>query len=278
VVLALHGFNDYRNAFASVGPFLAQRGILTYAYDQRGFGATAYRGLWPGTDRLVADARQMLALIRARHPQAPIYLMGDSMGGAVLLAAYGEPEQPTAAGLILIAPAVWARVTMNPLARLGLWLAVRLRPAMTVTGEGLRITASDNREMLRAMGRDPLVIKRTRIDTIAGLTDLMDAALAAAGGVDAPTLILYGEHDEVVPRRPLCRMLETLPATAAERQRVALYSHGYHMLTRDLQASVVLEDIAAWVLAPGAALPSGEEVSPPERAARALCNAAARRR
>lgn len=49
VVLALHGFNDYRLAFAEVGPFLAARDIATYAYDQRGFGATEQRGIWPGT-------------------------------------------------------------------------------------------------------------------------------------------------------------------------------------------------------------------------------------
>ncbi|MGH8514685.1 MAG: alpha/beta hydrolase, partial [Gammaproteobacteria bacterium] len=41
VVLALHGFNEYSHSFTAVGPYLALRGILTYAYDQRGFGATA---------------------------------------------------------------------------------------------------------------------------------------------------------------------------------------------------------------------------------------------
>ncbi|HMA11634.1 MAG TPA: alpha/beta fold hydrolase, partial [Steroidobacteraceae bacterium] len=57
VVLALHGFNDYRQAFAEVGPFLAAQGFAIYAYDQRGFGATAQRGIWPGTASLVDDAR-----------------------------------------------------------------------------------------------------------------------------------------------------------------------------------------------------------------------------
>jgi len=51
VVLALHGFNDYRHAFADVGVRLAASGIATYAYDQRGFGETEWRGIWAGTER-----------------------------------------------------------------------------------------------------------------------------------------------------------------------------------------------------------------------------------
>src|SRR4051794_38856689 len=38
VILALHGFNDYANAFAEPGRQWAAQGITTYAYDQRGFG------------------------------------------------------------------------------------------------------------------------------------------------------------------------------------------------------------------------------------------------
>jgi len=48
VILALHGFNDYANAFDGPGEIWAKEGIVTYAYDQRGFGAAPERGLWPG--------------------------------------------------------------------------------------------------------------------------------------------------------------------------------------------------------------------------------------
>src|SRR5205814_80154 len=44
VILALHGFNDYSNAFEGPGDAWAKRGIATYAYDQRGFGAAPERG------------------------------------------------------------------------------------------------------------------------------------------------------------------------------------------------------------------------------------------
>jgi len=57
IVIALHGFNDYRNAFDGPAHFFSANGITTYAYDQRGFGETAQRGIWPDNNALEADGR-----------------------------------------------------------------------------------------------------------------------------------------------------------------------------------------------------------------------------
>ena len=55
------------------------------------------------------------------------------------------------------------------------------------------------------------------------------------------------------------RFVATLPAAAEGRQRIAFYPWGYHMLTRDLEGALVTRDIAAWILDPKEALPSGAD-------------------
>ena len=107
--------------------------------------------------------------------------------------------------------------------------------------------------MLVRLNQDPLVIKQTRIDTIYGLVNLMDAALAAAPDLKTPTLILYGERDEIIPKAPTRRMLKTL---SSGRHRIAFYKSGFHMLLRDLQAATVWKDMAAWINNQNAPLPS----------------------
>jgi alpha-beta hydrolase superfamily lysophospholipase len=271
VVLALHGFNDYRKAFADPGKLFAASGITTYAYDQRGFGETQQRGLWPGTAALLADAAQMIALVCAEHPGVPLYLMGDSMGGAVTISLLENGTPDCIDGIILIAPAVWGWQTMPVLQRAGLRLLAHVAPGYRPSAKGLDIMASDNIEMLRAQGRDPLVIKETRIDTLYGLVDLMETALLASRQLPLPTLILYGEKDEIIPRRPACGMLERLPDAPPADWRLVIYPDGYHMLTRDLQADVVLEDIIAWLHDPQTALPSEYEANRDGTRAHALC-------
>jgi acylglycerol lipase len=262
VILALHGFNDYSNAFDEPGRVWAKEGIATYAYDQRGFGAAPERGLWPGRAALAADAATAAQILRRIYPGLPLYLLGESMGGAVAVVAItGESGTPVpdVDGVILTAPAVWGRQTMGLLPRLALWAGVRLMPGMTLTGRGLHIKPSDNIPMLRALANDPLVIHETRIDTIYGLVDLMDAALGSAPLLKAPVFVMYGAKDEIVPKEPIRRFVSALPPEPRQRQRLAWYDGGYHMLLRDLEAPVVIADVASWALAPAAPLPSGAD-------------------
>ena len=260
IIVALHGMNDYANAFAMPGAWWAEHGIATYAYDQRGFGRAPQVGLWPGTSALVADLDAMVALVHARYPKLPVYLLGESMGGAVAMAALARPDRPQVAGAILAAPAVWGRATMDPGERVALFVGAHSLPWYRLTGEGLHIVPSDNRAMLIALAHDPLVIKETRIDTIWGLVNLMDAAFATSRHLDnTPLLILYGEHDEVIPKEPTLDMIEGLPPDPQHVRRIALYPKGYHMLLRDLEAKTVWQDVLAWIEDPQAPLPSGAD-------------------
>jgi alpha-beta hydrolase superfamily lysophospholipase len=262
IILALHGFNDYSNAFAAPAAEWAKEGFATYAYDQRGFGEAPLRGRWPGTWLLADDLATASKLLRARYPGVPLYLLGESMGGAVVISAVtgvaGAPT-PDADGIILAAPAVWGRATMDLFERVALWTGYQLFPAMTLTGRGLHVTPSDNIEMLRQLARDPLVIKATRVDTIKGLVDLMDTALEAAPRIETTMLLLYGEHDEIVPKEPTELWIENLPHDARATRRIAWYAAGYHMLLRDLEGPTVWRDVESWLLDHRAPLPSGAD-------------------
>jgi hypothetical protein len=77
----------------------------------------------------------------------------------------------------------------------------RLRlPGLKVTGRGLGITPSDNLEMLRALGRDPLVIKETRI------LGAVSARLPPYVHPE-PLALSRDPLDHLIGYRPLARML-----------------------------------------------------------------------
>jgi alpha-beta hydrolase superfamily lysophospholipase len=251
VILALHGFNDHRRAFALFGPWAAAHGILLEAYDQRGFGENPDRGLWPGSRVLVADAIARLRELRESHPGVPLHLLGTSMGAAV--AALAAARAPAAAdSVILSAPAVWGGAAMNPFYRAVLWVAARLFPDLRLTGESLKRQATDNLEVLRELARDPLFIRRTRLAAIEGVVGLMGEAWDAAGALRLPTLVLVGRRDEIVP---VDVQLAFARRVASDACTLAVYPEGWHMLLRDLQRERVYADIAAWIA--GSPLPSG---------------------
>ena len=258
VIIALHGMNDSRASFRLAGPWWAERGIETWAIDQRGFGEAPGRGVWAGEARMTEDLRTAVALARAHYPRAVIAVAGESMGGAVTIAAFSADRPPDADRVILLAPAVWGWTAQGPVNSAGLWIAARTMGDRAVEAPEWAVRAlpaSDNRLELFRNYRDPNSLISTRFDALYGLVDLMETASVRLGDIRAPTLLLYGANDNVIRTEPMRQALER----AGERPglRTGFYPDGWHILNRDLQAEVMYRDVEAWLRDAAAPLPSG---------------------
>lgn len=264
LVLAIHGFNDHSGSFDVMAEALTPHGIEVYAFDQRGFGLTDQRRIWPGNERLVADVQLFSELLGQRHPEVPYYLLGKSMGAAVVLLTLADDPPPGLAGSVLVAPAVWGLDAMPWYQRTALWLGIRLIPSVSFSSDTvnrLGIEPTDDPEIAERLDQDRLILRRARVDTLYGVSKTMDLALEAARELPPPALILYGDEDQVIPAEAMCALLERLPEQGDDgpRWRLALYPDGYHMLTRYTQRERTEADIAAWLLDPHTDLPSGHE-------------------
>jgi acylglycerol lipase len=257
LIVAMHGFADYSISYARPAAIWAKNGIATFAYDQRGFGGAPHVFHWSGSERMIADATEAVAALRARFPGIPTYLIGESMGGAVAIAATAGPHPANVDGVILVAPAVWEHSFLGSIERSALLITRIALPGLWLTPPpGLHIQPSDNIPMLREMSHDSLVQMGARADTTAGLMDLMDLAGDEVSQIHLPTLVLYGAHEEILPHTAVTGFLERVPA---RNVRVAFYPKGYHMLLRDLNGDIVANDVATWIADRKAALPSGDE-------------------
>jgi alpha-beta hydrolase superfamily lysophospholipase len=246
VIVALHGMSDYSNAFAMPAPWWAEHGISTYAYDQRSFGRSPEPGIWPGNTIMRRDLDDFVLVVKAHHPGLPVYVLGESMGGAVAMTAFASGEPPKADGVILVAPAVWSRKTMPFSYRFALWTVSHTFRWWALSGSGLKITPSDNIPMLIAIGRDPLFQKRARADEIYGLVSLMDEAYESPPHLNGlPLMLVYGGNDQIIPKGPT----EQVAAKLGPNATVKRYPNGYHMLLRDLDGGARWADIALWVSA-----------------------------
>lgn len=268
-IVALHGLNDHATTFAVVAQHLAANDFVVYAYDQRGFGGNEPRGFWPGGDVLAGDALQVAELVRARHPGVPLYVLGESMGGAVLLRALAQRPRGWLDGAVLLAPAVWSRSEMP-------WYQRFALGALASTFRGIKFARprsrapSDDPETLRSLRDDPLVLHKARVDVLAGVSDLMDEVTVAPRDFGVPTLILYGARDEIVPAHAFCSWAATLDAGGP--WRLAVYPRGWHMLLRDLDAATARADLTAWLENAGGGLPSGLEAQKPRDEAACLAS------
>jgi acylglycerol lipase len=265
VILALHGFGDYRRAWEEPAAIWAKAGFTTYSYDQRGFGKSPTRGRWAGTQTLADDAKAMVTLLHEQYPHVPLYLAGESMGGAVALVAADQGAEID--GLILSAPALRSRDTFGPVLSGGLWFFAHTIPWLPNGPTSIDFQPTDNPKTLDKLRNDKMMLRNERLDMAYGLVDLMDDARKSAEHVHVPYMMLHGMGDRIVPAEPVRAAIEVMPRR--EDSKLAFYKNGYHLLLRDKEGKKVAADVVAWIDDHEATLPSGADAaqSEPEMAA-----------
>ncbi len=244
VMVAVHGMNEYSHAFALPAEAWRDRGIAVYALDQRGFGDNQDRGLWPGAQNLASDLNSLCRLLRQTYPDLPIFLLGESMGGAVTVLAAAQNDPPPVDGIVLVAPAISPWEVLPFYWRAPLWLMAHTVPWLPLTGRGLDLRPTDNLEVWYATAHDDLLVRETRVDSLYGLTDLMDQAADSVPRVRLPALLLYGKKDQFVRNWMVEWVVEQADPGLWQQ---LVYDEGHHWLLRDLNRATVLADIETWM-------------------------------
>ena len=261
VVVGLHGMNDWAEAFYLASPWWAKNGITTYAYDQRSFGRSPNRGIWPEEELLREDLRTAVRIARKQHPNSKIAVVGISMGAAVSMTAFASDNPPDADVLILSGPGLRGWGSLPLLYRVSLAVSKTVRPGWIVRPpKYVKPKPSDNDKMLYETSKSENKLNLNRIDHVAGLVSLMENAHHSAKNLPAelPTLLTYGANDYVIPKRGVKRTAKILP----RHVKTIYYENGYHMLLRDLQSEIVWNDVLSFMRDPSAEIPSGEPPLP----------------
>lgn len=96
IILSVHGFGFNKCTYHAFAERISEAGISTYAIDIRGFGE------WSQSVRVnrrlnllasLGDIKHALHYLHDQNPDLPIFLLGESMGGALALkAASDSPE------------------------------------------------------------------------------------------------------------------------------------------------------------------------------------------
>lgn len=255
IIVALHGFGDHRRAFEALAPQLAAGGLAVYAYDQRGFGGTKQRGVWPGVENLTGDLGDVVRAVRERHPGLPLALLGESMGGAVALAGGGEAEVDA---LVLAAPAVRGDLTDRQLHDVALRVAALALPWLTVEVEqgGRPWLLPSEQERL---AEDPLIIRELSAGTYDGLTELADLAIERSRAPTPPTLVLQGGLDTTLP----AQAVDVLMARLGPSGTLRTYPERHHLLLHEQGLDEVVRDILGWLMPVLAAVPPKAPPEPP---------------
>ena len=251
VLVNLHGLGDHSAFYTAVVEHFTTRGFVVHAPDLRGNGRSpGQRGHIARWSVFREDLRRFVELVRSEEAGVPLFLLGNSLGGLIVL-DYALQYPAGLQGVIAAAPPLGSLGIPAPLLALGKVMS-RVFPRFALR------TGMD----LSGLARDPAVVETVQADPLfhrwgsARLSVEVAGAVArvqeGAANFPLPVLLLHGGADRMVLPDGTRAFMQRLGQP--DRQLLE-YPEAFHALFADIGGEVALADVSRWI---EAHLPAGQ--------------------
>lgn len=245
VILCIHGLGLDNTAFAPFGHRMSERGYAVYALDVRGFGS------WltiPGQEDVgfkdaLNDIKGTISFVKERHPNTPVYLLGESMGGGMALRA-GAQFGDIVNGIIASVPS--AERFQDK--RMGLTVAVHLlRDSDRPFNIGHTVaTNATTDEALKHSWEESYKskMKMTPVELMKFAVFMRTTLHHCKKIKDTPVFIVQGLKDRLVKPQGTYKMFD---AVNSEDKTMMIVGTAEHLIFEtDNQSEVLLNSLTSW--------------------------------
>jgi alpha-beta hydrolase superfamily lysophospholipase len=188
------------------------------------------------------DLHTFLRRVREWQPDVPLFVLGNSLGGLVVL-EYAMEHPGELSGVVAAAPPLGKLGVPRPLMALGRVMS-RFCPRFSLqVGMDLSGLARDP-QVVEAVVSDPLFHRRGTARLSTEVTAAITRVQAGAPALAVPVLLLHGSADRMVPPDGTRTFFSRLTATDREYRE---YAGAYHGLFADLDREEVLADLERWI-------------------------------
>lgn len=236
IFIVSHGMGGHGEFFVLLADKVFNEGIMVIAPDYRNHGhSDGKKGDLKRFNYILQDLHVFINYISEQYPDTPIYLLGESMGGAVNINYVAEyPENLT--GMILFSPAVKIKFSLKRrilliLIALPLLILRIFAPSSRIIGakgrenEGIRNPIHQQYDKT-----DPNHLEKISARYLIQLLKYIRKSVSKASKINIPTVIFQGTSDVEVSPEGVSEFFERLNSDMKE---LYLIEGGYHCLFTD---------------------------------------------
>ncbi|MBY0356403.1 MAG: lysophospholipase [Candidatus Obscuribacterales bacterium] len=247
-ILCVHGLGLHNGTYKEFGERMSKLGYAVYAVDVRGFGS--FKGASDRRkvdfDGCLEDVHKTLKVIHKVHPKLPVFILGESMGGAIALretAMYPELVD----GLVSSVPA-GSRFKQNQTAlKVGLKLLTNPDKEFDI-GSSVVAQATDKPELKEAWSKDPLARMQLSPKELVQFQSFMNENQQSAKNIkNTPVLMVQGCKDKLVKRKGTLAIFNAL---ACQDKEMILIQNAEHLIFEEGQFDDhVINTLNDWLIA-----------------------------
>lgn len=250
ILVMIHGAGQHSGQFSYLGRYCLQHNIAFYALDLRGFGlSSGKRGHVQSFSEYLDDLDSFIEFIRKIHPGDPIFLLGHSLGGTIVI-RYSQEHEGSIQGAVLSAPALKLRFHMPE----SLYFVTQILSRIT---PGLSVDLIDWSHVMRGIPSfrsfynnqlskedDPLCTNQFSVRWLTELIVNGHLALSKVNDFRIAVLCLCGSDDPLIDPASVQEFHDFLQV---KDKKYILVPHAKHRLLQDNERSHVYEHIVNWI-------------------------------
>ena len=250
VLAIVHGLGEHSGRYCSVVRAAVDAGYAVYGFDNQGHGQSeGQRGHIRRWQDYRDNVQAFLWLVRQQEPDVPLFVMGHSLGGLIVL-DYVLRSAQTACfqafkvrGIIVSAPPIkpvsgnQIRATLAKLLS-GFFPRLTLKMCLDEGGLSRDLTVENQAQT------DPLVHPYVTLRWGSETISTIDWVKKHISQLKLPILLTHGGADPIIDPAGSAQIFE---AIATPRKTLRIYPDSYHEPHNDLDADVVTADIVNWL-------------------------------
>ena len=245
VVQLIHGFGEHSGRYKNVVNQLEPKGYIIYAHDLRGHGKSeGEQNYVDSMDQYIEDEKNFYDLIKKKHSNLKIFMLGHSMGSGIAM-YFTKKYESLLAGLILTGTGKYFGGEAGKIKRVFAKKTSKTFPKLRASsGFDPQLLSHDPKEV-EAYKNDPLVnykkiTARLGWEMIKGFEESPDIV----GDFKPPVLIQRGAEDSAMTGTE-----ELKDAFKVSDFTYKLYDGLYHEIYNELEKdrTRVLKDLIDWL-------------------------------
>lgn len=243
ILVCVHGLGLHHRSYESFAKRIQSFGVTTVSFDVRGFGSYLEAR---GHDRLnmeecVSDLENLLGVLRKDNPNTPLFLLGESMGGAIVLRLAARKGK-LFDGVICSVPSGSRYQSHRQALSVGLHFLKNKKRPFDI---GTRIVnqATSECQLREQWSNDPSSRLRLSPQELLEFQHFMDKNVEFARKItDVPVIIFQGDDDKLVKKTGTYDLFESV---ASPRKTLVLLGQTEHLI---FEAGQFKEDVTMGVL------------------------------
>jgi len=244
ILLVVHGLAEHSGRHINIVNHFVPKDYAVYGFDQRGHGKSqGQRGYVERFSHFVKDLKTFQGIVRSKHRDAKIFIVGHSVGGTIAT-AYAVHYQDEFDGLMLSGATLKVGASVSS----GLIIVARIL-SLLLPKMGLDVidasAISQDKTIVDAYVDDPLVYQgKIRARMGAELIKTIQKLPYQIPEINLPILIMHGTADRLSDPEGSQMLYERL---SSKDKTLKLYEGFYHEIFNEPGRKQVFADMEAWL-------------------------------